>query len=67
MSINRSLNTVFTANGIWHNSNVRHSRCVLHNSKELGLLTFTVEHNSCPSLSNYIYIYILYITLYNTP
>jgi len=26
-------------------SNVRHPRCVLYNSKELGMLTLTVEHN----------------------
>jgi len=26
-------------------SNVRHPRCVLHNSKQLGMLTLTVEHN----------------------
>jgi len=29
----------------FHNSNVRHPRCVLYNSKELGMLTLTVEHN----------------------
>ena len=28
-----------------HNSNVRHPRCVLYNSKELGMLTVSVEHN----------------------
>jgi len=27
------------------NSNVRHPRCVLYSSKELGILTLTVEHN----------------------
>ena len=26
-------------------SNVRHPRCVLYNSKQLGMLTLTVEHN----------------------
>jgi len=28
-----------------NNSNVRHPRCVLYNSKELGMLTLTVENN----------------------
>jgi len=28
-----------------HLSNVRHPRCVLYNSKGLGMLTLTVEHN----------------------
>jgi len=31
-------------------SNVRHPRCVLYNSMQLGMLTLTVEHN-------YIYFY----------
>jgi len=26
-------------------SNVRHPRCVLYSSKELGMLTLTVKHN----------------------
>jgi len=30
---------------ISHYCNVRHPRCVLYNSKELGMLTITVEHN----------------------
>jgi len=85
---------------------VRHPLCVLYNSKQLGMLTLTVERNytcyyiigvynnnmfrplsqllsasaqgvtyiiltdciySCPSLSNYTHIYILYITLYYAP
>jgi len=33
-------------------SNVRHPHCVLYSSKELGMLTLTVEHN-------YIYYYII--------
>jgi len=28
-----------------NNSNVRHPRCVLYNSKQLGMLTLNVEHN----------------------
>jgi len=34
-----------------YDSNARHPRCVLYNSKELGMLTLNVEHN-----------YILFIT-----
>ena len=28
------------------NSNVRHPLCVLYNSKQLGMLTLTVQHNN---------------------
>jgi len=34
--------------GCWsslHGSNVCHPHCVLYNSKELGMLTLTFEHN----------------------
>jgi len=30
---------------LYYYSNVRHPRFVLYNSKELGMLTLTVEHN----------------------
>ena len=37
---------------LYSTSNVRHPRCVLYNSKELGILTLTIEHN-------YIHYYII--------
>ena len=39
------MRSVVIAYGVILNSNMRHPCCVLYNSKELAMLTLTVEHN----------------------